>query len=72
MYNKEKKGNITVFYVKKSISDEEMKRLENTHVKKDQIHLIIESDSDVYDEDTKKLLLKFRKGILTPNKIEDF
>jgi hypothetical protein len=54
--HKEKKGNITVFYVKKSISDEKMKRLENTHVKKDQIHLIIESDSDVYDEDTKKLL----------------
>ena len=72
MYKKEKKGDVTVFYVKKMITDEKMTKLENTHVKPDQIHLIIEDDADVYDEDTKELLLKFRKNKLSTDKIKEF
>lgn len=68
---KEKKGNITVYYVDKNISDEKMDLLKNTYIKPSQIDLVINDDADVYNADN-KLLLRFRKGKLTQNKIDDF
>ena len=60
---KEKKGDITIYYVKKDISDEKMATYKNKHVSPNQIKLIINDDADVYTEDN-KLLLRFRKNKL--------
>lgn len=68
---KEKKGNITVYYVDKNITDEKMELLKNTYVKPSQIDFIIDEDADVYDMEN-NLLLKFRKGKLSYEKIMEF
>ena len=68
---KEKKGNITIYYLDKDIDDEKMDKLQNTRVKRDQIKLIIDDDADVYNKDN-QLLLRFRKKKLTNENIRDF
>ena len=57
---KEKKGDITIYYLDKDISDEKMTKYVNTFVKPSQINLILDDDTDVYTKEG-KLLLKFRK-----------
>jgi hypothetical protein len=59
-------------YVKKLIDDDKMEKFENTHVKPEQIKLILRNNADVYDEDTKELLLRFRKNKLTQRSIDEF
>jgi hypothetical protein len=71
LIKKEKKGNITIYYVDKNISDDKMLSLSNTYVKPNQIELIIDDDADVYTADN-QLLLRFRKGKLSNAKIDDF
>jgi hypothetical protein len=61
LIKKEKKGDITIYYVKKDISDEKMVTYKNKHVSPTQIKLIINDDTDVYTEDN-NLLLRFRKN----------
>ena len=68
----EKKGDITIYYVQKNISDKKMDGLLNTYVKRSQIHDIIDTNADVYDTETGKLLLKFRKNKLSEYKIDEF
>jgi hypothetical protein len=68
---KEKKGDITIYYVKKDISDEKMTTYKNKHVSPNQIKLIINDDADVYTED-EKLLLRFRKKKLPEKDINEF
>ena len=68
---KEKKGDITIYYVKKDISDEKMATYKNKHVSPSQIKLIINDDADVYTEDN-KLLLRFRKNKLSQKDTDEF
>ena len=69
---KEIKNKVTIYYVEKEITDENMEKLKNTFVKKSQINLIIDDDTDVYNVENNKLLLKFRKNKLSVSKIKDF
>ena len=69
---KEKKGNITIYYIQKDIDDEKIKSLLNTYVKQSQIKDIIDSDADVYDNENGNLLIKFRKNKLSLTKINEF
>ena len=68
---KEKKGDVDVYHVDKNISDNAVNNLKGSYVKKSQIHLIINSDADVYTNEN-KLLLKFRKNKLPINQIDKF
>jgi hypothetical protein len=71
LIKKEKKGDITIYYVKKDISDEKMITYKNKHVSPTQIKLIINDDADVYTEDN-NLLLRFRKNKLPKKDTDDF
>jgi hypothetical protein len=71
LIKKEKKGNVTIYYVDKDISDDKMEALMNTYVKQSQIKLIIDTDADVYDSNN-NLLLKFRKNKLSKSNLDDF
>ena len=71
LIKKEKKGNVTIYYVDKNISDDKMLTLSNTYVKPNQIDLIIDDDADVYTVDN-QLLLRFRKGKLSKAKSDEF
>ncbi len=68
---KEMKGAIAVYHVEKLITDERMKSLGNTYVKRSQIHTILDHDADVYTKDG-DLLLKFRKNKLTKKHLDEF
>ena len=57
--------------VEKIISDNKMLQLGNTFVKPSQINLIVNEDVDVYTKD-KKLLLRFRKNLISKQKLDDF
>lgn len=59
------------YYLDKIISDENMETLKNTHVSPSQIKMIIDHHADVYDSDG-KLLLTFRKNVLSHGKVDDF
>ena len=68
---KEKKGDVTIYYVDKNIPDYKMIHLQNTFVKQSQIDFTIESDADVYTTDG-VLLVRFRKNKLNKKHIDDF
>jgi hypothetical protein len=67
----EKKGGIDVYYVKKNISDAGMEKHKHQFVTASLIDIILNDDADVYTDDN-RLLLKFRKGKLTKDKIDTF
>jgi hypothetical protein len=69
--DKKKKGNITIYYVDKDYDDTKLKKVLNKKLKRDQIKDIIDDDADVYTADG-KLLLRFRKNILTKIHTDDF
>jgi len=69
---KQKINGIMVYYVDKCISDEIMIPLKNTFVNKKHINFIIDHDSDVYSVNGDKLLIKFRKNVLSKNNINLF
>jgi hypothetical protein len=71
IYKKEKKGNITIYHVKKDYDDDKLSKIMNTKLKQDSIKVIINHDADVFTEDG-KLLLRFRKNKLNENDIKDF
>jgi len=68
---KEKKGNITIFTVKKDFNDEKMETKMNKLLKPSDINTIIDYDADVYTEED-KLLLRFRKNVLDNKHIDAF
>ena len=68
---KEKKGNITIYYVKKDYADDKLSKVLNKKLKRSDIKTIIDDDADVYNEEG-KLLIRFRKNKLTKDNIEDF
>jgi hypothetical protein len=76
----EKKGGIDVYYVKKNITDAGMEKYKHQFVTPSQIDLIINGDADVFAVTDRigerhhdgRLLLKFRKGKLSKDKIDTF
>jgi hypothetical protein len=68
---KEKKGNITVYTVKKNFTDEKMATMMSKFVQPSMIDDILKEDADVYTEEG-KLLLKFRKNVLPKADIDIF
>ena len=69
---KEKKGDVTIYRVQKLIPDAPMEKYKNKKVNPKIIHTILTHNADVYDQDTGALLLKFRKNVLTPGKVDLF
>jgi len=69
--NKEKKGDITIYTVKKNFDDAKMLTLMSKYVKPSMIDIILKEDSDVYTEEG-ALLLKFRKNVLPKEDIDIF
>ena len=64
---------VKIVQVKKKFSDRHMaQKFRNTFIKKDQIDTIFKEDVDVYNEETGKLLLKFRKNVLRRAELTDF
>ena len=59
-------------YVDKIYSDAQMVKLGNTFVKPHQIKKIFNEDIDVYNKETGKLLIRFRKNVLKKKDINDF
>ena len=68
---KEKKGNITIYYVKKDYADDKLSKVLNRKLKRSDIKTIIDDDADVYNEEG-KLLIRFRKNKLKKDNIKDF
>jgi len=68
---KEKKANVTVYYVDKEFDDDKMEKRLNTKLKREQIKLIIDEDADVYTKEG-KLLLRFRKNKLSQTNTNAF
>jgi len=68
---KEKVNNVTVYHLRKNMTDEEADNLKNTFLKPSQIDFIIKDDADVYNEEG-ELLIRFRKNKLTEKKVKDF
>lgn len=68
-----KNRRVSVLHVDKVIPDSKMSKFENTFVKPSQIiHDIITTDTDVYTDNGKKLLLKFRKKRLSKDHLDAF
>ena len=59
-------------FVSKIFSDENMERRANTFVKQSDIRKVINASVDVYDADTKSLLIKYRKQVLKSTELDDF
>lgn len=59
---KEQKGGITILYV--HADTESVEKLLGNSIKKSRIPHIVEEDTDVYDNDTHQLLLRFRKSLI--------
>ena len=69
---KEKKDGITIYTVKKDLTDEEMELRMNRYVDKKDINNIIRGhDCDVYTEEG-KLLMRFRTNVLTKKNNKQF
>ena len=68
---KEKKGNVTIYYVKKEYDDDKLLKVMNTKLKRSDIKDFIHDNADVYTEDG-KLLLRFRKNKLKKENIDTF
>ena len=68
---KEKKGSVTIYYVKKDYDDAQLHKIMNKKLKRNDIDVIIDHDADVYTEDG-DLLLRFRKNKLNKNNIKEF
>lgn len=68
---KEKKGDITVYYVDKDYDDDKLEKIMNKKLKRTDIKDIIDDDADVYTKDG-KLLLRFRKNKLNKDNVEAF
>jgi hypothetical protein len=69
---KEKKGNITIYYVKKDYDNSKLDKVLNKKLKPSDIETIIDEDADVYDSESGKLLLRFRKNKLNHQNVKEF
>jgi len=65
-----KKGRVPVYTVKKILSDEETHDCLAKFMTEKNYPVVLQEDADVYNEEG-QLLLKFRKNVLSQNKIDD-
>lgn len=65
-------GSVSIYHLKKILTNEQCDSLANKKLVRSQIKYIIDHDADVYDEETGNILLKFRKGVLPPSHVKDF
>jgi hypothetical protein len=68
---KEKKGNVTIYYVDKDYDDIKLLKVKNTKLKRSDIKDIIDEDADVYTKEG-KLLLRFRKNKISKTITDEF
>jgi hypothetical protein len=68
---KEKKGNVTVYYVDKDYGDDKLPSILNKKIKPNSIKTIINEDTDVYTKEG-NLLLRFRKNKLSKKNVDEF
>lgn len=68
---KEKKGNVTIYYVKKDYEDNKLSKIMNKKLKSSDINTIIDHDADIYNENG-KLLARFRKNKLNKENTKEF
>lgn len=68
---KEKKHNVTIYVVSKNKTEEEMETLKNSFIEPSMIELILQDNTDVYTDDG-KLLLRFRKHVLSNTHLHQF
>ena len=66
---KEKKGNVTIYYVDKDYGDDKIPSILNKKIKPISIKTIIDDDADVYTKEG-NLLLRFRKNKLSKKKLK--
>jgi hypothetical protein len=62
-------GKVTIYTVRKILTDEETKNLMRTFLEPHHFKVVLDHDADVYSEDG-KLLVRFRKGVLSKSKID--
>ena len=65
----DKKRNVPVYTVKKILTDEETGKLAGTFIKESMYPVVLKESADVYTEDG-QLLLRFRKGVLDEQHID--
>lgn len=63
-------GSVPVYTVKKILTDEETDQCLATFIEEKQYPVVLRKDADVYTEDG-KLLLRFRKNVLSREKLEE-
>lgn len=68
---KEKKGGITIYYVKKDYDNNKLSKVLNKKLKRSDITDFIDDDADVFTEEG-KLLLRFRKNKLNKENVDKF
>ena len=68
---KEKKGNVTIYYVDKDYDDNKLANVLNKKLKSNDIKTILDDDADVYTKEG-NILLRFRKNKLGKQNIKDF
>lgn len=68
----EKKGDVVIYYLKKDYTDSESDNKLDEFLKRSNIKDIIDHDADVYDFESGKLLLRFRKNILKKEHLDLF
>ena len=68
---KEKKGDVTIYYVDKDYGDDKLEKVMNKKLKRTDIKDFIDDDADVYTKDG-KLLLRFRKNKLKKDMTDEF
>ena len=66
-----KENGVSIYHLKKSLTDTQCDALANKKLSRDHIQFIIDHDADVYGEDG-NLLLKFRKNKLPPSHVSQF
>jgi len=60
---------VEIKYITKLCYDKDIKYLEGHHLDDEYIHTLIDTDTDVYDEDTNELIISFRKGVLEHSQV---
>jgi hypothetical protein len=68
---REKKGDVTIFYVDKDYGDDKLEKVMNKKLKRSDIKDFIDDNADVYTKDG-KLLLRFRKNKLSKEITDNF
>jgi hypothetical protein len=63
---------VKIIYVEKKMKDAHLENRMSKKLKRTDIDLIIQEDTDVFRKEDGKLLLRFRKGVLPKDHIDDF